>query len=94
MKPFPVLLILCGANMAAAQDVDCSDGGTTQLAMNICSYQAYQAADEDLNLAYQLARDTLQASGLIGGSLSQLMSSGINEKLLSAASCQEIFCPG
>ncbi|KAB7615623.1 DUF1311 domain-containing protein [Amylibacter sp. SFDW26] len=60
MKPFPVLMILCGANMAAAQDLDCTDGGTTQLAMNICSYQAYQAADEDLNLAYQLARDALQ----------------------------------
>ncbi len=28
--------------------------------MNVCSYQAYQAADEDLNLAYEMARDSLK----------------------------------
>ena len=60
MKLLPFLIIFTGAKMAAAQDIDCSDGGTTQLAMNMCSYQAYKAADEDLNLAYQFARDALQ----------------------------------
>ncbi len=47
--------------MAAAQEVDCTNfDNATQLVMNICSYEAYQAADEDLNLAYQLARNSLQ----------------------------------
>ncbi len=48
------------SNIAHAQEPDCSNGGLTQLDMNICSYQAYQAADEDLNLAYKLARDSLK----------------------------------
>ena len=39
---------------AHAQTVDCSDP-ITQNDMNHCAYQAYLLADEDLNLAYQLA---------------------------------------
>ena len=54
------MLMLCGTNTVFAQDVDCTNfDNATQLTMNICSYQSYQAADEDLNLAYQLARDSL-----------------------------------
>ena len=61
MRYIPAVLILCGANMAAAQEVDCTNfDNATQLVMNICSYEAYQSADEDLNLAYQLARGSLQ----------------------------------
>lgn len=51
------------ASHAAAQDFNCTDlDNANQMEMNQCSYQFYQAADEDLNLAYRLARDTLKRS--------------------------------
>jgi uncharacterized protein YecT (DUF1311 family) len=50
-------------NLGYAQDIDCTDfSNSDQMQMNQCSYLAYQAADEDLNLAYGLARDTLKSN--------------------------------
>ncbi|MGR3837196.1 MAG: lysozyme inhibitor LprI family protein [Cognatishimia sp.] len=39
----------------SAQEVDCNNA-MTQMDMNFCAAQSYGYADEDLNLAYQLAR--------------------------------------
>ncbi len=47
------------AHPVVAQDVNCLDP-QTQFAMNICAAQDYAIADEDLNLAYQLARNHAQ----------------------------------
>lgn len=39
---------------AAAQEIDCNNA-MNQMEMNFCAAQQYGYADEDLNLAYQLA---------------------------------------
>ncbi|CUH65227.1 hypothetical protein TG4357_01741 [Thalassovita gelatinovora] len=52
-----VLLVSAGA----AQALDCSNP-QTQRDMNQCAYQMWQYADEDLNLAYQLARDVMRTT--------------------------------
>lgn len=54
MRILSVLLFLALATSATAQTLDCSDPQTQQH-MNACAQQAWQAADEDLNLTYQLA---------------------------------------
>lgn len=54
MRILPVLLFLALATPATAQTLDCSDPQIQQH-MNACAQQAWQAADDDLNLAYQLA---------------------------------------
>ena len=49
------LCTVLSVSAAAAQD--CSNP-TSQSEMNHCAYAAYQAADEDLNLAYRMAMDS------------------------------------
>ncbi|MEM9349388.1 MAG: lysozyme inhibitor LprI family protein [Pseudomonadota bacterium] len=48
--------ILVAAQHTPAQAADCSYP-QTQLDMNTCAYEAWQQADEDLNLAYGMAVD-------------------------------------
>ena len=43
------------AGPASAQDVDCSDP-QVQMEMTYCAEKAWEAADGDLNYAYQIAR--------------------------------------
>jgi uncharacterized protein YecT (DUF1311 family) len=58
-----ILGSMLAGSQAAAQDFDCTDfSNANQIQMNQCSYESYQAADEDLNLAYRLARDALKRS--------------------------------
>jgi uncharacterized protein YecT (DUF1311 family) len=45
---------------AAAQEVDCSNQ-VTQLDMNQCSYEEWQAADAELNRVYRDALNAVQA---------------------------------
>ena len=60
-KTIGAILILICSGPTFAQEVDCSeDAQVNQMQMNHCSYLAYQLADEDLNLAYGLARDALR----------------------------------
>ncbi|WP_323784381.1 lysozyme inhibitor LprI family protein [Thalassovita sp.] len=49
------------ATSGAAQALDCS-APQTQQDMNQCAYQMWQYADEDLNLAYQMARDFMRTT--------------------------------
>lgn len=48
------------ATQLFATDADCVQIAQTQLEMNNCAAQAYQAADEDLNVAYQLAQASMK----------------------------------
>ena len=54
MRKLLALLAFVGTP-ALAQELDCSNA-VTQQQMNACAVQGYEAADGDLNLAYQLAR--------------------------------------
>lgn len=47
--------LLAGISVASAQDVDCSDP-QVQMEMTYCAEMAWEAADGDLNYAYQMAR--------------------------------------
>ena len=53
-----LVLVLC-ATGAKAQVVNCA-APVTQLDMNICADRAWKLADEDLNLAYRMARTLMQ----------------------------------
>lgn len=53
MRVLSAVLALAAAPLAA-ENLDCNDA-ITQLDMNRCAHQAYQMADEDLNLAYGMA---------------------------------------
>lgn len=44
------------AGPALAQDVDCANA-QVQMELNYCAEKAWEAADGDLNYAYQMARD-------------------------------------
>ncbi|MFY0596534.1 MAG: DUF1311 domain-containing protein [Cognatishimia sp.] len=55
MRVFAFSLACMAAPLAAA-DLDC-ENAMTQLDMNRCAHQAYLLADEDLNLAYKMAKD-------------------------------------
>jgi uncharacterized protein YecT (DUF1311 family) len=48
------VLACCLALPAAAQEFDC-ENAMAQQEMNACAYQAWEAADADLNAAYKLA---------------------------------------
>jgi uncharacterized protein YecT (DUF1311 family) len=50
-----LVALLSMAAPLSAQEVDCNNA-MTQMDMNFCAAQSYGYADEDLNLAYQLAR--------------------------------------
>lgn len=53
------LLILVGLSLpAVAQDIDCANA-MAQADLNACAYQDWEAADADLNAAYQDARALL-----------------------------------
>lgn len=54
MYRYLVALLLMTSPLSA-QEVDCNNA-MTQMDMNFCAAQSYGYADEDLNLAYQLAR--------------------------------------
>ena len=53
-----LVLVLC-ATGAKAQVVNCA-APVTQLDMNFCADRAWKLADEDLNLAYRMARTLMQ----------------------------------
>jgi uncharacterized protein YecT (DUF1311 family) len=60
--PFRLAALFCILPFAAmAQEADCVNQ-PTQLDMNICSYQDWQAADADLNRVYAEALAAVQAS--------------------------------
>jgi uncharacterized protein YecT (DUF1311 family) len=50
---------LCAAAAAQAQEVDCA-APVTQQDSNFCADRAWKLADEDLNLAYGMARSLMQ----------------------------------
>jgi uncharacterized protein YecT (DUF1311 family) len=56
-RPFLVLVAL--SLPAAAQEVDCQNA-VTQTEMNQCAYEDWEAADADLNEAYQRAMALLE----------------------------------
>ena len=56
---FTALVLLSAATPARAQDVDCREP-QTQMEMTFCAEQAWQAADEDLNLAYGMAQKAMK----------------------------------
>lgn len=56
---FTALVLLSAAAPALAQDVDCREP-QTQMEMTFCAEQAWQAADEDLNLAYGMAQKAMK----------------------------------
>ncbi|WP_417241409.1 lysozyme inhibitor LprI family protein [Celeribacter sp.] len=51
MRHFLILIAAVCAAPALAQEVDC-ETAMTQYEMNHCAYEAYLAADEDLNATY------------------------------------------
>jgi uncharacterized protein YecT (DUF1311 family) len=56
----PLVLLLCAAATGApAQEVNCA-APVTQLDMNLCAERAWKLADEDLNLAYGMARSLMR----------------------------------
>jgi uncharacterized protein YecT (DUF1311 family) len=59
MKLAVAMALLIGATGAQAQEVDCA-APVTQLDMNICADRAWKMADEDLNLAYGMARTLMR----------------------------------
>jgi uncharacterized protein YecT (DUF1311 family) len=59
MKPAAAMALLLCAAGAQAQEVNCA-APVTQLDMNICADRAWKLADEDLNLAYGMARSLMR----------------------------------
>lgn len=55
----PFLVLACLSLPAAAQEVDCANA-VTQMDMNQCAYDDWEAADADLNDAYKEAMNLLQ----------------------------------
>tara|TARA_R110002126_G_scaffold151287_3_gene298215 strand:+ start:55 stop:465 length:411 start_codon:yes stop_codon:yes gene_type:complete len=56
------LTVLTLHGVANAQNVDCSQpDNLSQQGMNICAYEAYLSADEDLNAFYKIARADLKS---------------------------------
>lgn len=53
----PLIALIFFTGAAQAQALDCSDPQNQQ-SMNQCAYQAWQAADDNLNLAYGKAMAT------------------------------------
>ena len=60
----PLTVLACLSLPAAAQEADC-DAAVTQQDMNQCAYADWEAADADLNSAYQAAIALLQDLSLI-----------------------------
>ncbi|WP_269434073.1 lysozyme inhibitor LprI family protein [Pelagovum pacificum] len=56
-------LLLGVPDGSAAEELDCSDGGTTQMEMNACSQRDYEAADVKLNEAWGEAIETARTFG-------------------------------
>ncbi|RYI26210.1 MAG: DUF1311 domain-containing protein [Acetobacteraceae bacterium] len=57
---FRPLIVLAALTLpAAAQDVDCANA-VTQMDMNQCAYDDWEAADADLNSAYARAMDVMK----------------------------------
>ena len=50
----PLLVLACLTLPAAAQETDC-ETAVTQMEMNQCAYDGWEAADADLNAAYRRA---------------------------------------
>lgn len=59
MKRAAILALLLGPAAAQAQEVNCA-APVTQLDMNLCADRAWKLADEDLNLAYGMARSLMR----------------------------------
>lgn len=55
----PFLMLACLTLPASAQEVDCANA-MAQQELNQCAYDDWQAADADLNTAYQRAMRLLQ----------------------------------
>jgi uncharacterized protein YecT (DUF1311 family) len=56
----PFLVLACLTLSAAAQEVDCANA-LAQQELNQCAYDDWEAADADLNAAYQAAMDLLHS---------------------------------
>lgn len=56
----PFLVLACLTLPAAAQEVDCANA-MAQQDLNQCAYTEWEAADADLNVAYQDAIDLMQS---------------------------------
>ena len=59
MPRFLTLSFIFLASAASAQEIDCANV-VTQSDMNQCAYADWEAADADLNTAYQAAMELLQ----------------------------------
>ena len=59
MPRFLTLSFVFLASAASAQEIDCANA-VTQSDMNQCAYADWEAADADLNTAYQAAMELLQ----------------------------------
>lgn len=62
MRIMTVMAVVFGAGFAGAaqaQTVDC-DNAITQMDMNVCAANAFNAADKDLNAAYARARSAMR----------------------------------
>jgi uncharacterized protein YecT (DUF1311 family) len=59
VRLLPALLLMLLPGAALAQAVDC-DNAMVQVEMTFCAEKAWMLADEDLNLAYGLARKAMK----------------------------------
>lgn len=56
-----VLFVFFFSNSAHAQEIDCTNTqDTSQLAMNVCSFQAWEEADLELNKIWQLVKSAVK----------------------------------
>jgi uncharacterized protein YecT (DUF1311 family) len=54
-----LLVLACQTLPAAAQEIDCPNA-MAQMELNQCAYEDWEAADAELNAAYQRAKELLQ----------------------------------
>ncbi len=54
-----LIILATFAGPAAAQQVDCANA-VAQVELNFCAERNFQAADDDLNLAYKMAREMMR----------------------------------
>lgn len=54
-----LLVLACLTLPAAAQEIDCPNA-MAQMELNQCAYEDWEAADAELNAAYQRAKELLQ----------------------------------
>lgn len=59
MRALSSLFLVMVPGIAGAQEADCANAAT-QLEMTFCAEAAWKLADQDLNLAYGVARDMMR----------------------------------